>query len=339
MVKELKNKSDENNDLVDVIMPTIKSMDRLLQMNNANNPISEHKYDYIGNTKDGRRVYVSGFDSSLSMDEKIALFKERIATIFNLGAVELKTDVKKLQIKGDKFTAQKNIYGDLFNTDSEQTAKINSLYDLADILATATYDPSATAPEPSYINPNTKPKNKAHKNVKYWYKFKNNIVFDGVPYVVTFNIRDKGKMQYQYLIEFKEDKTPSLSNTVEKHLLRTDQTSSKHSIHQPEQNVNTSEQKNAEYLKESQTSGKETVPKVQKQYSIAPKAKNINEKIARERAENAKVENAQVFAKNDVELAVKSIESWTQEEVLSLATGQEKLELQHMNKAKQQSIK
>ena len=73
-------------------------------------------------------------------------------------------------------------------------------------------------------------------------------------------------------------------------------------------------------------------------YSLAPKTKNINEKIARERAENAKVENAQVFAKKDVEIAVRSIEGWTQEEILSLATGQENLELQHMNKAKREEM-
>ena len=143
----------------------------------------------------------------------------------NLGAVELKTDVKKIRVRGDRFTAQKNIYGDFKNQPDEQNAKISSLYDLADILATSKYDQSATAKEPSYANPNIPPKNAAHKNVKYWYKFRNEIVFDGVPYTVTFNIRDKGGEQYQYLIEFKENKTPGLSNTAVKNLLRTDQVS------------------------------------------------------------------------------------------------------------------
>ena len=76
-----------------------------------------------------------------------------------------------------------------------------------------------------YANPALKPKNKAHKGVKYWYKFKNEIDFDGVPYTVIFKIRDKGSEQYQYLIEFKENKTPGLSNTAVKSLLRTDQMS------------------------------------------------------------------------------------------------------------------
>ena len=174
------------------------------------------KYSYIGNTKDGRRCYQSGFDDSVSMDERIKLFKKRIATIFNLGAVELKTDVKKIKILGDKFTSQKNLFGDLKPKDGEYTAKINSLYDLADILATSKYDPNATSKEPSYVNPGVKPKNAAHKNVKYWYKFRNEIVFDGIPYTVTFNIRDKGTAQYQYLIEFKENKTPGISNTAVK---------------------------------------------------------------------------------------------------------------------------
>lgn len=204
----------------------------------------ERRWAYIGDTKDDRRCYVSDFDSSVSMDERIKLFKERIATIFNLGAVELKTDVKKIQIKGDKFTAQKNIYGDFYNENGEQDAKISALYDLADILATAEYDANETEPEPSFVNPNDKPKNAAHKGVKYWYKFRNEIVFDGVPFTVTFNIRDKGKEQFEYLIEFKENKTPGLSNTAVKNLLRTDQVSYSNSIHQKEPIVNTSDQKN-----------------------------------------------------------------------------------------------
>lgn len=45
------------------------------------------------------------------------------------------------------------------------------------------------------------------------------------------------------------------------------------------------------------------------------------EKLAREEAEYQKRASAEVFAKEDVALAVKSIESWTQEEALSLAKG------------------
>lgn len=164
------------------------------------------------------------------MDDRIKEFKKKIAEIFNLGAVELKTDVKKIQVKGDKFTAQKNLFGDKKAKDFEKEAKVNALYDLADILATSKYDPSATTKEPSYANPNLKPKNKAHKDVKYWYKFRNEIVFDGVPYTVTFSIRDKGVEQYQYFIDFKENKTSGLSNTAVKNLLRADQMSYPNSI-------------------------------------------------------------------------------------------------------------
>lgn len=105
---------------------------------------------------------------------------------------------------------------------------MNSLYDAADILATSKYLPEKTQTEPSYADKSISPKNKAHENVKYWYKFQNEIVFDGVPYTVTFSIRDKGKEQYQYLIDFKENKTLGLSNTVFKkseNLLRADQAS------------------------------------------------------------------------------------------------------------------
>jgi len=90
---------------------------------------------------------------------------------------------------------------------------------MADILENRVFDPPER-PEESYINPEIKPKNKAHKEVKYWYKFRTNIVMDGKGYQVTFNIRDKGKQQYTYLIEFKEDGTPLASNTVVSDLLR-----------------------------------------------------------------------------------------------------------------------
>ncbi len=136
------------------------------------------------------------------MNERIEQFKKRIETIFNLGAVELKTDTKKIVVNGDKFTVQKNIYGDDKATDSEMNAKVNSLYDLADILSTSKYIGKEI--EGSFKDSNIKPKNKAHQGVKYWYKFGNTIYFDDVLYDVTFSIRDKGKEQYQYLIDFKE---------------------------------------------------------------------------------------------------------------------------------------
>ena len=60
------------------------------------------------------------------------------------------------------------------------------------------------------------------------------------------------------------------------------------------------------------------------------------EKLNRERAELSKAENAEVFDKSDVELAVKSIESWTEEEALSLAKGN--VELNKMGKAKREEM-
>ena len=42
--------------------------------------------------------------------------------------------------------------------DIEIESKISSLYDLADILATAKYDPNETGIEPSYANPNLPPR-------------------------------------------------------------------------------------------------------------------------------------------------------------------------------------
>ena len=184
--------------------------------------------EYVGKTKDGRRVYETSFPEGMPLDDKIDTFKKRIATIFNLGAVTLKTDTKKIVVKGDKFTANKNLYGDKRAKPEELAAKINALYDMADILQNAKFVPPAE-PEDSFIT-NNPPKNKAHKDVKYWYKFKTNIVMDGEGYEVTFNIRDKGKDQYDYLIDFKKDGTSGISNTAVSDLLRAHQMSHDTSI-------------------------------------------------------------------------------------------------------------
>ena len=116
------------------------------------------QFQYIGDTRDNRRCYVSDFESSLNLDERIELFKKEIKGIFDRGLVELKTDIKKIKIQVDKFTIQKNLYGDGKSQPSEYEAKVSSLYDLVDILTTSTYDSNATEPEPSYLNNKIVPK-------------------------------------------------------------------------------------------------------------------------------------------------------------------------------------
>ena len=189
-----------------------------------------------GVDKKGRGVYESDFDSSVPMEERIKIFKERISTIFNLGAVHLNTDTKKITVNGDKFTLTKTLYGDKDIKDYEYDTRINALYDLADILSGSKFKKKTI--EESYYDPTIPPKNAAHKKVKYWYKFTNHIVFDGEPYIVTFNIRDKGKEQYAYLIEFKNEQKnrgAQHSHTIQKespaNLLNS---SSEHTVPQPD---------------------------------------------------------------------------------------------------------
>ena len=159
-------------------------------------------FAFVGKNKNGIRKYETDFPADMPQAERGRLFKERLATIFNLGAVELKTDVKKIKVQADRITYKKNIYGDVGGIDSI-SAKVNALYDLVDILETSVF--KSAAMEPSFANENVAAKNLAHKGVKYWYKFENHIILDGVPYKVVFNIRDKGKEQYQYLIEFDKE--------------------------------------------------------------------------------------------------------------------------------------
>ena len=183
---------------------------------NSNQNSNGVSFSFEGVTKGGIRIYKTDFPIGTSKKTKQTLFENRVATIFNLGAVTLNTSTKKIEIKGDMFTAEKNLYGDKKASKKEMKAKLNSLYDLADILATSNF--KKVKSEDSYINPNIKPKNKAHKGVKYWYKFENRIYLDGDLYDVTFNIRDKGKEQYEYLIEFKDlkKKMTPVGNTVQK---------------------------------------------------------------------------------------------------------------------------
>ena len=159
----------------------------------------------------GLRVYKSDFPESVPFAERKKIFKERIATIFNLGSVHLSTNSRKIIVNGDKFTEQKNIYGDKKSSVLGYATKINALYDLADILENSTYIGSGK--EPSFDS-DVISKNKAHENVKYWHYFESHIIFDGVPVDVLFNIRDKGNEQFQYLIEIKEKQNPNISNTV-----------------------------------------------------------------------------------------------------------------------------
>ena len=164
----------------------------------------------------GYDAYRSDFPESMPREKRLEKFKERIASIFNLGRVSLNTDTKKITVTGDKFTMKKNIYGDEKASDKEANARIDALYDIADILGKSRF--VGKGMEESYKDPSKKPKNAAHKNVKYWYKFRNTIVFDGDVYDVTFNIRDKGKEQIQYLMTFVHDekKTAQVNHTVKK---------------------------------------------------------------------------------------------------------------------------
>ena len=138
------------------------------------------KYRYVGKTKNGIKRYVTDFPADMDFETREKIFKERIATVFNLGAVKLNTDIKKIQVLGDRFTEQKNIHGDSIASDSEMKAKVNSLYDIADILGDSRF--AGKEIEPSFKDPEIKPKNKAHKDVKYWYKFENTVEMDGEMY-------------------------------------------------------------------------------------------------------------------------------------------------------------
>lgn len=192
----------------------------------------------VGYTKDGRSVYTSSFPESMTRKEKEKEFEERLATIFNLGAVELNVKVKKIEVLGDKIVAGKTLYGDgIYRTNPEKRARVDLLYDYADILRNAEF--IKVNIEDSYADQTKRPKNPAHKDVKYWYKFKNNIVLDDVGYQIVFNIRDKGKEQYVYQIEIKKDGTSAQDNTAVKGLLPREQISHKNIISDSSEKSNT----------------------------------------------------------------------------------------------------
>ena len=63
-------------------------------------------------------------------------------------------------------------------------------------------------------------------------------MLDGVGYTVTFNIRDKGKSQYQYLIDVKENGY-TVSHTALESLRRAYRVSTNNRVTQPDPFVNT----------------------------------------------------------------------------------------------------
>ena len=182
-------------------MTAIRTHDTVNKGTRTDSGNGKPKFQLRGVTADGIRVYETDVDQNLTFDEKQKLYRKRIGTVINLGGVKLRTDVKKIDVKADYFTRTKNSHGDE-GSGLDLEAKFNALYDTADMLATSKYVKDKTKKEPSYEDPNIKPKNKAHEDVKYWYKFKNRVILDGYVYDVIFNIRDKGKEQYQYVIEF-----------------------------------------------------------------------------------------------------------------------------------------
>jgi len=222
----------------DVLITAKRNFEKALGNAGAKNNkgINVIQYSYEGDTEDGYPIYSTDFSNELSHEEKVKLFKERITTIFNLASVKKNVGDKNIEVLGDKFTVLKNVYGDKYGTKNEKKAKINALYDMADILERAKYI-SKNIEESTFSN--IQPKNKAHKDVKYWYKFRSVVIFDKVPYRITFSIRDKENEQYAYLIDFKEIKSHNLSNIVNKDLLRANRDPDR-IVSQNEPTVNTS---------------------------------------------------------------------------------------------------
>lgn len=166
------------------------------------------KFSFAGVGRDGIREYISDFPPDMPLNERKKIFKKRIFDVFKFGQVYLQTDTKKLLVETDPFTVEKNLFGDENSTRKGYQAKIASLGDLVDILERSKFDGKKV--EPSYDpvtnqpRKNVEPKNAAHKGVKYWYYYTNTVRIDGVNYSIVFNIRDKGKEQFVYLIEVKE---------------------------------------------------------------------------------------------------------------------------------------
>ena len=89
MIKELKNKSDENNDLVDVIMPTIKSMDRLLQMNNAKDGV-----DWVKKYSEATPEQIAEWKKPITLQDIETLRSIGRKSVNNFDSAEIKKSQK-----------------------------------------------------------------------------------------------------------------------------------------------------------------------------------------------------------------------------------------------------
>ena len=110
-------------------------------------------------------------------------------------------------------------------------------------------------------------------------------------------------------------------------------------IHQNEAKVNTSDKKDLAPKKKNvdgkEKGGKKTEKKTEKNAEDAKALRKMSEEIAREKAKLSREQNAKVYTKQEIGVAVDSIEALTDIEVLRLANG---MELQSLTRERREEL-
>lgn len=124
---------------------------------------------------------------------KIIKNKELINYIKNLEPIKLQINDKYIVAQFDIHTARENIYGDRFSDNEGYKFKIKNIKNLSDYIGKSNY---------SYSSAESGKNTKAHKGVKEWHYFVNQIQTDVGKFDINVNVRDKGNNQYVYLVTF-----------------------------------------------------------------------------------------------------------------------------------------
>ncbi|MDO5097004.1 MAG: hypothetical protein Q4D65_10600 [Peptostreptococcaceae bacterium] len=157
----------------------------VLRENAGNSPMAS----YVGTDASGIRHYKSDL-IGYSEDDRKWFFNTYFQDHFNGAEVELDGVHGEIKVKANRKSINKNLYS------GNAAEKTKFPFDLVDILENAKLNDIEK--EPSYFDPNIEPKNDAHRNTKYWHRYKSIVNLDGADYEITFSVAEKADGSFKF---------------------------------------------------------------------------------------------------------------------------------------------
>lgn len=158
------------------------------QFKNNQSTVGQEKKDVVAKlTTSLKKVAESKYKVS---KPKIA---DLIKRIINFEPITLQIGDREIIARFDRYGARENFYGDKFSDKEGYLFKKNNVDNLPEYIKTATY---------SYSQPEKGKDTPAHKDVKEWHYFINEIHTNEGDFDIVINVRDKGESQFVYLVTF-----------------------------------------------------------------------------------------------------------------------------------------